>query len=72
MEITVVLNNFQNPHSFVTAFLISVKNDLYNILFVAMVTKFNNLSGFYDFVAMETTGGGTKWQKDTKWYNYTT
>ena len=46
METTVVLNNFQNPHIFVTAFLISVKNDLYTILFVAMVTKFNNFSFF--------------------------
>ena len=35
--------------------LIGFKNDLYTNLIVAMVTKFNNLSLLYDFVAMETT-----------------
>ena len=42
METTVVLNNFPTIQYFCFHLLISVKNDLYTILFVAMVTKFNN------------------------------
>ena len=43
MSTTVVPNNFPKTIIFVNRFLISVKNDLYSILFVAMVTKFKNL-----------------------------
>ena len=53
-ENTVVLNNFPKPNIFITSFWISIKHGSYTILFVAMVTKFNDLSWFYDCVAMET------------------
>ena len=56
MDTTFVLNNFQKFYIFVTAFLLSVKNSLYIIVFVSMVTRFN-------FIAMDTQfsyrrGGG--------------
>ena len=55
METTVVQNNFPKTIFVVATFLRSVKNNLYTIYCFAMVTKFNHLSGFYDFFAMETT-----------------
>ena len=42
--ILIVRNNFLKTNIFVTTFLISVKNNLYTSLFVAMVTKFKSLS----------------------------
>ena len=54
METTVALNSIPQTTIFLTTFIISDKNDLYTIFVVAMVTKFNSLSWFYDFVAMET------------------
>ena len=44
MATKIVLNNYPKVNISVTAFLISVKKSLYQILLVAMVTKFNNLS----------------------------
>ena len=44
METTIVPNNILKTNIFVTTFLISVKNNLYTSLFVAMVTKFKSLS----------------------------
>ena len=57
METTIVLNDCLKTNIVVTTFLISVKNDLYTFVFAyfAMVAKFNSLSWFYYFVAMETT-----------------
>ena len=54
METQIFLNNFPKNNISVATFLISVKNALYTILLVAMVTKFNNLSRLHDFIAMET------------------
>ena len=53
METPIVLNDFPKNNISVTTFLKSVKNALYSILLVAMVTKFNNLSCLYGFIAME-------------------
>ena len=44
METTVILDNFPKTHIFIPTSFISVKNYFYTILFVAMVTKFKNLS----------------------------
>ena len=55
MDTSFVFNSFPKNNIFVTGSLKTVKNNLYTILLVAMVTKFNNLSCFYEFVAMKTT-----------------
>ena len=55
METTIILNNSPIPIFVFTTFFICVKKKFYTILFVAMFTKFNNLSQFFNFVAMETT-----------------
>ena len=44
METTIVLNNLPKNIISVITFFISVKNKLYTILLVAIVTKFNDLS----------------------------
>ena len=49
MDTTVVLNYFPKTYIFITAYFISIKNNFYTILFVAVVTKFMNLSWLYDF-----------------------
>ena len=41
METTVVINHFRKTYIFITTYFISIKNNFYTILFVAMVTKFN-------------------------------
>ena len=57
METTVVLNNVLKTNIAIITYFFGIKNKLYTILFVAMVTKFNYfLSLFYDVVAMATTG----------------
>ena len=43
LDVAVVIIIFQNQYFF-TSFFISIKNVLYTIFVVAMVTKFNNLS----------------------------
>ena len=55
MDTTVVLNSFPKTYIFITAFFISVKINFHTIFNVALVTKFRNLSLFYEFVAMDTT-----------------
>ena len=56
METTVVLNYVLKTDIAIITFFFGIQNKFYTILFVAMVTKFNFLSLFYDFVAMATTG----------------
>ena len=57
MKTTFVLNNFAKTNIVISTFLISIKNSFYTIFVVAMVTKSNNLSQLYDFIAMKTTLG---------------
>ena len=44
METTVVQNNFPKKTIVVATFFISIKNNCYTILFVAMVTELKNVS----------------------------
>ena len=44
METTAVLNNLPKTYIFIPTFFVSVKNNVNAILFVAMFTKFKNLS----------------------------
>ena len=43
METTVVLNNVPKTNNYITTFFVGI-NKFYRISFVAMVTKFKNLS----------------------------
>ena len=55
METPTVENDFPKANIFVTTFLISIRTTFIHFFFVAMVTKLNNFSWFYDLAVIETT-----------------
>ena len=44
MKTTIVLDNFPRTNISITTFFVGIKNNVYIISFVAMVTKLKNLS----------------------------
>ena len=44
MKTTIVLNNVPKTNISITTFVVCIKNKFYTILFVAIITKFKNLS----------------------------
>ena len=69
-ETTVVLINFPKTYIFVTTLLISVKNNFYTILWHTLCHLVS--SPLKGTLCHLVSCGGTKWQNDTKLYNYTT